>query len=175
MNPIYIITGPPAAGKTTLCQATAKRFERAVHIQVDELRLWVTQGLSDSVPWTEETERQFQVAELAACDIARRYQDAGFAVMIDHCRNLERLEQLIAEELSGRHVVRVCLLPTLERNLRRNRERTNKDFDPAILEDVIRHVHAEMSAAEVPGWHMPNNSQLNLREMMSFIRSVPKA
>lgn len=77
------------------------------------MRHWVVGGLSDSVPWTDETERQFQVAEEAVCDVALRYQGAGFAVLIDHCRNLERLDRLVHERLSHVPVVKICVLPSL--------------------------------------------------------------
>lgn len=157
MFPIFFVSGPPGAGKTTLAGAVLERFERGVHIPVDDLRLWVTSGLADSVPWTDETERQFQVAEESAVEIARRYQDAGFAVVIDHCRNLPRLNDL-HESLSGRPVIRVLLLPDKDTNLRRNAERTNKEFDPAVLIETIIYTNDTFREADKTGWIIIDNS-----------------
>ena len=168
--PIIWITGPPAAGKTTLTQALAKRFERAVHIPVDDLRLWVVQGMADAVPWTDESERQFQIAEQATCAVARTYQDAGFAVIVDHCRNMVRLDEVIATELAGRSVFKVCLLPSLEVNLRRNQERTNKPFDPSFLDDTIRFVNEMMRTASArPGWTVIENDELTVEQTIALL------
>ena len=54
-----------------LSAALAAHFERCLCIPVDDLRSWVVSGFADSVPWTNETERQFQIAEGAVCDLAR--------------------------------------------------------------------------------------------------------
>ncbi len=123
------------------------------------------EGLSDAVPWTDETERQFQVAEEAGCRIAARYHDAGFAVALDHCRNLARMDALLEAELPARRVERVLLLPSLEETLRRNRERHNKPFDPMVLEAVIRFTHREFSAADTRGWWVVDSTRMSAEEV----------
>ncbi|MFZ4507325.1 MAG: AAA family ATPase [Fimbriimonas sp.] len=166
---IFVITGPPGAGKTTLCEALLRRFEFGFHLPVDDLRLWVKQGLSESVPWTEETERQFQIAEAATADVAKCYSEAGFTVAIDHCRNIPRLDALIAEHLSGFRVVRVCLLPDLTTNLERNRARTNKPFDPEILTETIQFVSGAYEAADRSQWLTVDNRLLSVEETVQQI------
>lgn len=145
------------------------RYDVGLHIPVDDLRLWVCSGMSDSVPWTEETERQFQVAEESAALVAARYQDAGFAVAIDHCRNLPRLNAVVEKLLSTRKVVKVLLLPDLEVNLRRNTERTNKDFDPAILDDTIRFTNHAFREAESAGWRVIDNTDLSVDQALQLL------
>jgi chloramphenicol 3-O-phosphotransferase len=170
MQPIYLVTGSPGAGKTSLCLALLRFHESGLHIHVDELRLWVVRGLAGSIPWTEETERQFRIAEDASCDVATRYQDAGFAVAIDHCRNLARLDGLVAERFAGRPVVKVCLAPSLEENLRRNRIRTNKPFDPGMLEDLIRGLNPQFAAPTPAGWVQIDNTALGAEETAAELR-----
>lgn len=135
--PIFFVTGPPAAGKTTLCQAILRRFEFGIHVPVDDLREWVVAGIAQPLEWTEETTRQFQLAEEAAVDLAIRYNDAGFAVAVDHCQGPPRLDELIEARLGGRSVHKVALAPSLEVNLERNSRRTNKNFDCEILVPAI--------------------------------------
>jgi len=133
------------------------------------MREWVVKGAAGPVPWTVETERQFRVAEEAACAIALRYSADGFTVAVDHCRSMTRLESLIQEQMPGAAVVRVCLLPSLEENLRRNRERTNKPFDDTFLEEIIAHTN-ERYRKDVPaGWIVIDNSAISVEETVGRI------
>jgi adenylate kinase family enzyme len=47
MQPIFLILGSPAAGKSTVSKALLQRFERGFHIPVDDFRHMVVSGLSD--------------------------------------------------------------------------------------------------------------------------------
>ncbi len=158
--PIIWISGPPAAGKTTLSEELMTRFPRAVHLQVDQLRNWVVSGMADSVPWTDETERQFQIAEEATCDVALRYQASGFAVVVDHCRNLPRVQALVDARLQGVPVIKVCLLPDLDTNLERNHQRTDKPFEPSTLDPIIHFMSGRLGQDVPRGWQVLDNSRL---------------
>ena len=126
-------------------------------------------GLSESVPWTDETERQFQIAEGATCDIAARYQDAGFAVAIDHCRNLPTVEAAIHKNLVGRQVIKVCLMPDLDENLRRNASRINKPFGPDLLVDTIRFTNQAYRQVVPAGWIVIDNTRITVEETLELL------
>lgn len=158
MAPLFIVSGPPGAGKTTLCRALLGRFDRGFHLPVDDLRGWAIRGMADSVPWTEETERQFRVAEAAAFGVAMHYREAGFAVAIDHCRNPRRLD----EAFSGAGLIKILLLPSLEANLVRNRARTDKAFDPRILDGTIEFTNRRYREDVGPNWIVIDNSGLSV-------------
>jgi cytidylate kinase len=171
--PIYWISGPPAAGKSTLCAALAARFERAFVIPVDDVRGWMVSGMADSVPWTDETERQFQIAEDAVADMARRYDEAGVAVLVDHCRNPQRLERVIQSRLADREVIKVCLMPDLDENLHRSHTRTNKPFDPHMLDDTIRYTNEHYRTGVPEGWIVLDNTTMSVDEECERLLGAP--
>lgn len=152
LPPILLVSGPPAAGKSAFCHAWAKRQEKGVVIPVDELRFWVVSGRLDTLMgWSDETERQFVLAENAAVDVALGYQAAGFAVAIDHCRRPQVMDDLFASRLSGVPAAKVAILPALETCLYRGETRTNKDFHHSALTDVIIGVHKGYSEWDLKG------------------------
>ena len=165
--PIFLISGPPAAGKTTLCGALLARFERGLHLPVDDLRGWVVAGMADSVPWIDETERQFRIAEAAAFDVAMRYRRAGFAVALDHCRNPARMDEAAAE--AGCDPVRVLLMPDLDVNLRRSHARTNKPFDPHLLDETIAFTNARYREDVGAGWLVLDNGAMTVEETVERV------
>lgn len=167
MPPLFLVSGPPASGKTTLCAALLARFEWGYHLAVDDLRGWVVRGMADSVPWTDETERQFRIAEAAAFDVAGRYRAAGFAVAIDHCRNPRRMDEAVAE--AGVDVVKILLMPDLATNLHRSHTRTNKRFDPHLLDETIVFTNERYREDVGPGWIVIDNAALDVEATVELI------
>lgn len=167
MSPIYLLTGAPGAGKSTLANALLQHYDFGVHLSVDDLRLMVASGRHDVSPWTEETERQFKVAEEVACGMARTYQSHGFAVVIDGCRSISRLNDIEAE--SGLEMRKVLLLPSLPINQERNLTRTNKNFDTAYLADIIKFVSDRYHEEDQTGWLVIDNTAISVEETIDRI------
>lgn len=135
----------------------------------------MVKGLADSVPWTEETERQFKVAEEAVCGVARVYSDHGFDVLIDHCRNLPRLQQVADSHLEGLPVAKIALAPSLEENLNRNRTRTNKDFDPLVLDPIIEDMQSKIRLNVPEGWLVLDNTGLTPKETAERVKQFAES
>lgn len=70
MQPIIIFNGTPGSGKTTLSKELMQLFPLGIHIPIDNLREWVVTGIAHPIGWTEETTRQFRLAESAAASVA---------------------------------------------------------------------------------------------------------
>jgi chloramphenicol 3-O-phosphotransferase len=146
------------------------RFQRGVHIPVDDLRQMVVSGIAHPIPtWTDETARQFALARGNAVSMALRYSDAGFAVAIDDVFSTRDFEMDYAPLLENAEFSRVLLLPSLEVVLHRNASRTYKDFHPEILEDVIRFLHAQYTAMGQQGWLVIDSSALTLEETVDAL------
>lgn len=81
--PLFLITGIMAAGKSTVAQALAERFDRSVHLRGDVFRRFVVSGRSEMSgdPSPEALDQLRLRYELAAAS-ADRYVDAGFATVM---------------------------------------------------------------------------------------------
>jgi chloramphenicol 3-O-phosphotransferase len=171
---IFLITGTPGSGKSSVAAALAKRYPFGIHIPVDDLREWVVSGIAHPVPlWTEETGRQFRLARQAALEIARIYAGAGFAVVIDDIIFPDEAARGMVEALSGYDVHKVVLHPDLDTALRRNAERTNKQFDTGVLTETIRSLHGAFARADFTGagWQVIDNTHLDVEETVDRILS----
>jgi len=170
--PIFLITGPPGAGKTSVAVAQLRRFPYGFHLPVDDQREWVVTGIAHPVPrWTPETTRQFLLAREAAAQLAGRYAAAGFAVAIDDVITAREVEEITAPALPGYAFHRILLLPRVSVALRRNRERTNKAFDTRVLNAPVRQIHRALSAQTLApdAWRVIDNSDLTIEETIDRI------
>jgi chloramphenicol 3-O-phosphotransferase len=160
VGPIFVVTGVPGSGKTSVARSLATRFPLGMHVPVDDLREWVVAGIAHPVPtWTAETGRQFGLARRAAAGVARIYAEAGFAVALDDVLSPAGAAAAFDTPLAGLAVHKVALLPRLEVALARNAARTTKGFDTADLAETIRHLHGSFDAAafRAAGWTVLDN------------------
>jgi chloramphenicol 3-O-phosphotransferase len=128
-NPIFILSGAPGSGKSTVSQALLRRFDFGLHVPVDALREWVVSGLSNPVPgWSNETDRQFRLARRTAAAAARIYAEDGFAVAIDDVIFPSQVKSHYRESLVEFRLHKVMLRPDVETTRRRNNARL-KEFD----------------------------------------------
>jgi predicted kinase len=136
MEPIFLVVGGPAVGKSTTSRALAATFPRSVHIPVDDLRHMVVSGLSLPEPdWGEELMAQVRLAREAAIRMALDYAEAGFAVVLDDFWDPPGLVEY--RTLLGRHGThKVLLYPTADVAHRRNRARSGDQGDSYIDEAI---------------------------------------
>jgi predicted kinase len=167
VGPVFVLTGAPGAGKSTVARALAARFERAFVIPMDDLREWVVSGREDPGPnWNEETTRQFDLAYHAAADLADRYSRAGFAVIIEHVVFPNEEEKLRAR-LSDREYRTVMLDCRAETNHHRNQTRTGKNMNPHDLTPLIDHIRDGLQPAA--HWLRLDSTDLTVEETVDRI------
>jgi cytidylate kinase len=78
---VFVVTGPPASGKTTLARMLAERRERSVHLHADDFWQFVVGGYVE--PWLSEAQTQNAVVMRAVCGAANDFASGGYAVVLD--------------------------------------------------------------------------------------------
>lgn len=84
MEPIFLVLGGPAVGKSTTSRLLAESFPHSIHLPVDDIRHMVRGGLTlPAMPWTGEVTRQITLGRQAALAVAELYASSGYVVVID--------------------------------------------------------------------------------------------
>lgn len=130
---ILLVTGPPAAGKSTVTRLLAERLSRCALLDGD----FVTRLVVSGYVWplgepADEAARQVALCNQNLCDLARNIADAGITPVIDWIVPDRAQFDVFSNALGGLGLRPVVLAPDpavcVERNLQRE-ERARFDFD----------------------------------------------
>jgi chloramphenicol 3-O-phosphotransferase len=133
---VYLITGPMAAGKSTVARLLASRFPRGVHLEGDLFRRSIVTGREEVTPdLRPEAIEQLRLRYRLAAAAADTYAEAGFTVA--H-------EDVVAGPLLGeyRTMIRwrpchvVVLLPSREAVAQREAGRREKGYGAWTIEEL---------------------------------------
>lgn len=178
INSIFVFSGLPAAGKSTVAAALLSHFPLGLHIPVDTIRNWVISGLSDPIgDWDPKTEQQFRLARQAAVQISLTYAAAGFVVVIDDVIMPEHFEAHYLPPFGEFTPYQIMLRPMAETALARNAQRM-QELDTARLDKLIPRIDDYLNQYDLPalGWHVVDNSNLSVedtaREILSRVAPI---
>ncbi len=109
---LVIISGPPHAGKSATAEALCQRYDRMLHIEMNVLRGLLRMGLLRFDDDSAEAHTQRRLFIAAGCDMASRFLDAGYGVVIDDVVTPDQLSNY-KEQLASRTAIAhlVVLLP----------------------------------------------------------------
>jgi predicted kinase len=131
---VYLITGPMAAGKSTVARLLAERFERGVHLEGDVFRRSIVAGREEMTPdQRPDALEQLRLRYRLAASAADTYAEAGFSVALDDVVAgplLDEYRALIQSE--PLHVV--VLMPSMDAVSAREAQREPKGYDHWELE-----------------------------------------
>lgn len=133
---VYLISGPMAAGKSTVGRLLASRFERGVHLEGDVFRRSIVSGREAMTPDpSPEALEQLRLRYRLAAAAADAYYEGGFAVA---------LEDVVAGSLLGdcRTMIRsrpchvIVLLPSVAAVASREAQREDKGYGAWTVEQL---------------------------------------
>ncbi|MEX2224966.1 MAG: AAA family ATPase [Dehalococcoidia bacterium] len=143
MAQIVIVSGPPASGKSTVCEALCERYDRTVHLETDDAYGWIRMGFVR--PWHTDSSRQNMMVSRAAARAATAFAQEGYAVFIDGVIGPAHLPVYLEElEKAGVPVHFALLLPALDVAVRRAAQREKRITG---AEEMFRRVYPMFSDA----------------------------
>lgn len=138
---VVLITGIPAAGKSSAAQLLAERLPKSVHLRGDLFRRLIVRGGSSMLPdFDAEAAAQLQLRYRLSAAAADGYAQAAFTVVYQDVIMEADLAAQVAR-IRSRPLYVVALLPSQSAVAQRELHRAKKAYDPwtiAELDDALR-------------------------------------
>lgn len=119
MSNVYIITGPPGSGKSTLSSYLASRFDLGIHIHCDDIYNMVRGGYK--FPWDDADGFLMNTMFDATVELQKVYTAKKFHCVIDYVFDLDQLQGLL--KVIEAPVSLIVLLPDCDTNISRDHSR----------------------------------------------------
>lgn len=133
---IYLITGPMAAGKTTVARLLAGRFDRGVHLEGDFFRRSIVAGREEMTPdASSDAVAQLRLRYRLAANVADHYCDDGYTVALEDVVAGPLLSEYVGL-IRGRPLYVVVLLPTVEAIVARETARRDEGYSHWSAQDL---------------------------------------
>jgi len=168
IQPVFILIGPPAVGKSSTSKALAAKYVKSIHIPVDDIRNMVVSGVVlPSAEWNPELVQQISLARESAIHMARLYQKAGFAVVIDDFFDPHRLREY-QDFLHEPRINRFVLFPKQDAAHARNAQRAGNDLGRGYIDQGIHEVYQQLNLMiddlRGDGWIVLDTTDLSIEE-----------
>lgn len=135
---IFLLTGPMAAGKSTIGRLLAERFERGVHLEGDFFRRSIVSGRAEITPELEPAAvDQLRLRYRIAADVAARYAAGGFTVVLEDVVAGQLLSEVV-DSIGYRPLYVVALVPAPRVLAARDRGRPAGAYGPWSAEELHR-------------------------------------
>ena len=171
-RPVFLVTGTPGAGKSSVARALAGRFSLGMHVDLDSLRLMVVGGFAfPGFTWEPDVDLQFRLARGTAVHMVRTYAPEGFTIVVDDMLGprgddppgLHEYTELCRD--GGVH--QVFLKPGLDVTLARAAARGGELLP--WLGEVIPPLYRSMESHLTTGWTVVDSSALTVEETVDEI------
>ena len=174
MTHIFLLVGAPAVGKSTTAHALATRFEKSIHIPVDDVRDMVVSGLAyPGGNWGTGLIEQLESARESVSQMALTYHKAGFVVVIDDFwdPNSRLLEYDHLFQTPDVH--KILLYPNPQAAEERNRKRSGPNGETDYIAGGIRMVYdnlrTEVDNLQRVGWMIVDTTSKSIEATVDHI------
>ena len=171
MNPILLISGAMAAGKSTVAQQLAESLDQSVHLHGDVFRRMIVNGRVDmSAEPGQEAMRQLLLRYRAAAETAKLYSTAGFNVIYQ-----DVIVGPVIEDVVGMyrgfplHVVVLC--PDAESIAERENARAKTGYG----EVTVEHLQDALDATPRLGFWLDTSAQSVEETATAILENLDKA
>ncbi|MGE3270744.1 MAG: AAA family ATPase [Chloroflexota bacterium] len=112
---LFVISGTQGAGKSTVSQLLAARFERGAWVSADLLQKMIVSGgrWPEGAQMSPDAELQLRLRLTNACLLGKSFVAAGITAVVDDIVIGSRVDELL-DDLAGQTFVFVMLTPSLE-------------------------------------------------------------
>ena len=158
VQPVVLVTGISAAGKSTVADLLARRFERGVHVKGDVFRRMVVAGRQEmTADPSDEARRQLRLRYRLGAATADAYHQAGFSVVVQDIVIGPALSDYVAS-IASRPLVVVVLVPRTDVVAQRERQRPKTAYRDGF--DSIEALNAGLRQ-DTPrlGWWIDTSDQ----------------
>ena len=166
---VTIITGPCAAGKSTISKELATNVKRSAYIEFDSIRRMIKNGYVNPFIYTGEPKKQIDLATNNTAQLALNFLKAKFNVFIDE--TLAEKQRLITylEYFKNYDVHIFLLLPSKEILLKRDKQR-QKGKSLAKRIRVLHDLFVKRSKEE--NWHTLDTSKQTIKQTKKEILEI---
>jgi hypothetical protein len=180
MEPIFLLIGGPAVGKTTAARVLAARFQKCLLIHVDEIRNMVVSGMElPGVNWGSGLVEQLALARKSTAHMAHSYSAAGFTVVIDDFWDPYSHLAEYGDLLTHPQVYKIILIPGQDSAHQRNLQRSGPGPLRDYLDDGIRLVYESLHSISADlqsrGWLLLDTTALSVDETVDGILAFSAA
>lgn len=172
---VYLITGIQAAGKSTVAQALAERFDLSAHIRGDTYRRFVVRGSAPMSPDpSPEALAQLRLRHRLAAQTADAYAAQGFTAVVQDVVLGEWLPYTI-EQIHTRPLYVVVLAPHPAAVEQREAARAKKAYGTFTVTDLNHALHTETPHTGL--WLDTANLTVNqtVDEILTRAKPIPPA
>ncbi|AJT42211.1 phosphotransferase-like protein [Psychromicrobium lacuslunae] len=162
-----ILSGTPAAGKSTVARLLCERMTRSAHVKGDDVSpMIVSGGVAVNAEPRAEAERQLLLRAHNICALANNFSEFGFYPVLDHVLPNRGVLNLMLSLLRPRPVLLVTLAPSIEVATQRNADRQAQERVHYGFAELRAEMKAEFADC---GWYF-DTSELSAEETADAIQ-----